>query len=203
VRRSPNSHAYDEAARPWVTFPMLMREIKQLISAGSNSLYKYGCSSTIPDCCAMDSRYLLALCLLCGLEIACQTFPRLSFGENDDTLPNHDYVDLGMVGTSHTNSVKCHTDLVTCCRSDRGIHRGQWYFPDGGLLQNKSEDGDIDVYEFEAVMRHDLRRRNNATSPTGIYRCEIPTNAVHDDTDISVSVTVYVGLYTSEGKFVS
>ena len=27
------------------------------------------------------------------------------------------------------------------------------------------------------------------------------TNAVHDDTDISVRARVYVGLYTSEGKF--
>ena len=144
----------------------------------------------------MDSRYLLALCLLCGLETDCQT---LSFGNM--AVPNHGYVDLGMVETSFTNSVQCRTDLSTCCRSDKGIHRGQWYFPDGDPLQNRSGDGD--VYEFEAVMRHDLRRANSATSPTGIYRCEIPTNAVHDDTDISVRATVYVGLYTSEGKFVS
>ena len=143
----------------------------------------------------MDSRYFLALCLLCGLETDCQTFPRLSFW-NDDAVPNHGYVDLGMVETSYMNSVQCRTDLSTCCK---GIHRGQWYFPDGAPLQNKSGDGD--VYEFEAVMRHDLRRRNNATSPTGIYCCEIPTNAVHNDTDISVRATVYVGLYTSEGKF--
>ena len=38
-------------------------------------------------------------------------------------------------------------------------------------------------------------RRNHGTSPTGIYRCDISTNAVHDD-DISVRDTVYVGLYT-------
>ena len=49
----------------------------------------------------------------------------------------------------------------------------------------------------------ELHRSNGATSPTGIYRCEIPTNAVHDDKDISVRATVYVGLYTSAGKFVS
>ena len=55
----------------------------------------------------------------------------------------------------------------------------------------------------EEQQRVELRRVNNAISPTGIYRCEIPTNAVHDDTDISVRATVYVGLYTSEGKFVS
>jgi hypothetical protein len=117
----------------------------------------------------MDSRYLLALCLLCGLEIDCQTFSFM-----DNPVPNHGYADLGMIGTSFMDSVQCLTDLETCCRNDSGVHRGQWYFPDGDPL----------------------RRANSATSPTGIYRCEIPTNAVHDDTDISVSVTVYVGLYT-------
>ena len=85
----------------------------------------------------MDSRYFLALCLLCGLETDCQTFPRLSFG-NNITVPNHGYVDLGMVATSYKNSVQCRTNLSTCCRSDRGIHRGQWYFPDGDPLQNRS-----------------------------------------------------------------
>ena len=148
----------------------------------------------------MDSRYLLALCLLSGLETDCQTFPRLSFGVNIAAIPNHGYVDLGMVGTSYTNSVQCRTDLSTCCRSDRGIHRGKWYFPDGDLLQNSSGDGD--VYEFESVMRHYLRCRNSATSPTGIYRCEIPTIASHDEND-TARATVYVGLYTSEGNFVS
>ena len=39
-----------------------------------------------------------------------------------------------------------------------------------------------------------------ANSPTvGIYRCYIPTIAIHDDTDASVRDTVYVGLYTASG----
>ena len=42
-------------------------------------------------------------------------------------------------------------------------------------------------------------RRSNANSPVGIYRCSIPTNAVHDETDISLRDTVYVGLYTASG----
>ena len=32
-----------------------------------------------------------------------------------------------------------------------------------------------------------------------IYHCDIPTVAVHDNTDISVRDTVYVGLYTASG----
>ena len=45
-----------------------------------------------------------------------------------------------------------------------------------------------------------LRRRNNILSPTGIYRCDIPTNAVNDRIGYnSVRDTVYVGLYTASG----
>ena len=84
-----------------------------------------------------------------------------------------------------------------CCQSS-DEYQGQWYFPDGQLVHNW--DGDIDIYEFDKPMRVDLRRRNSATSPTGIYRCEIPTIVVHDATDTSVRASVYVGLYTSEGK---
>ena len=58
-----------------------------------------------------------------------------------------------------------------------------------------SDDGDI--YKYEANMRHHLHCANSVTSPTGIYRCEIPTNAVHDDTDTSVRAIVCMGLYTS------
>ena len=54
------------------------------------------------------------------------------------------------------------------------------------------------------AQRVDLHsRRNNANSPTGIYRCDIPTNAVHDDTDNSVRDTVYVGLYSGNGGILS
>ena len=139
----------------------------------------------------MDSRFLLVFCLFCGLEVDSQTFPRLTFGI-DVVIPNHGYVDLGLVGVTYANSVQCHTDLTTCCTSRVGIHRGQWHFPNGQPVS-----GDFYIREWDRLV--DLRRRNNPTSPTGIYRCEIPTNAVHDDTDISVRASVYVGLYTSEG----
>ena len=56
------------------------------------------------------------------------------------------------------------------------------------------------IYETRDARRVDLQRRNNVNSPVGIYRCDIPTNAVHDNTDISVrDRPVYVGLYTASG----
>ena len=98
------------------------------------------------------------------------------------------------MGNIESISVQCHTDLSTCCIPGQGSHRGDWYFPNGDRLQFNA-----DIYEARSDMRADLRRQNSATSPVGIYRCEIPTIAVHDDTDISVRDTVYVGLYTASG----
>ena len=114
------------------------------------------------------------------------------------TLANHSYVDLSQVGRSDItgggDDVQCITDLTTCCNSTYGSHRGDWYFPDGTRLPFATPN--VDIYEQREARRVDLRRNTNANSPTGIYRCDIPTVAVYDDTDISVRDTVYVGLYT-------
>ena len=100
----------------------------KLGSAGRNH------SPTSRNCCAMDSKLLLVFNLICGLRLG-QTFPSLSFGGKNVIIPNHGYVDLGMVGTMYSNSVWCRTDLTTCCRSSDGTYHGQWYFPDGQHLQ--------------------------------------------------------------------
>ena len=141
--------------------------------------------------------YLLFL-LWSLVEVHSQTFPYVSF--MSQTLANHSYVDISQVGSdgSASDSVQCITDLTTCCSTHQGNHRGDWYFPNGvRLLFSNSVD---DIYEQRVAQRVELCRRNNANSPTGIYRCDISTNAVHDDTDSSVRDTpVYVGLYTASG----
>jgi hypothetical protein len=148
----------------------------------------------------MRGTSLLLLCLLWSLvEVHSQTeYPYVSF--MGETLPNHAYVNLSLVGNdgSGSDSVQCITDLSTCCRGTDGSHRGDWYFPDGTRLPFAASN--VDTFEARVSQGVDLRRSTNATSPTGIYRCDIPTNAVHDDTDISVRDTpVYVGLYTASG----
>ena len=138
-------------------------------------------------------RIVSLLSLLWSLvEVHSQTFPYVSF--NGETLANNSYVDLSLVGTSGSDGVQCVTDLSSCCSGAQSFHRGDWYFPDGTRLPF-SEDGD--TYEVREPQRVYIRRRDNPTSPVGIYRCDIPTNAVHHATDISVRDTVYVGLYTA------
>ena len=146
------------------------------------------------------------LCVLLYLlwslvEVQSQTdYPCISF--KGTTLFNHSYVDLSQVGRDRdsidNNTVQCHTDLVTCCYSSAGIHRGDWFAPGSNTrLPFVAEGGHI--YETRRDRVVHLRRRNNANGPSGIYRCVIATNAVHDDSDESVGETVYVGLYGSGG----
>ena len=49
------------------------------------------------------------------VEVNSQTFPYVTF--MSQTLANHSYVDLSLVGdeVSDSNSVQCVTDLSTCC----------------------------------------------------------------------------------------
>ena len=133
------------------------------------------------------------------MEVHSQTAPYLSF--MGETLPNHSYVDLTEVGRPEDSgdSLECHTDLSSCCSGAQGVHRGDWFAPGSNQrLPFSNEDGDI--YEQREAQQVDLRRRNNANSPSGIYRCTIPTDAVHNDNDISVRETLYVGMYaTSTG----
>ena len=127
--------------------------------------------------------------------VCSQTFPYVSF--LGQTLANHSYVDLSLVGRDYYGGVQCHTDLTTCCSGGQGVHRGDWYFPNGNRLPFSNEESDI--YEVRVSQRVDIHRRSSATSPVGIYHCDIPTEAVHDDDDISIRAAVYVGLYPASG----
>ena len=133
------------------------------------------------------------------VEVHSQTVPYVSF--MGETLPNHAYVDLTLVGNPELNSgdhsLQCHTDLSSCCSGAQGSHRGDWHFPNGARLPLPGPDHDIT--EARGDQQVDIRRKNNANSPSGIYRCDIPTIAVHLVTNISVRDTIYVGLYNSIG----
>ena len=142
---------------------------------------------------------LLVFLLWCLVEVQSQTeYPYITFRGN--VLPNHSYVDLSQVGNdrsgSDSDTVQCHTDLSTCCRSNHGPHRGDWFAPGSDTSLTFYSDGD-DIYKDRQDQVVHLRRRNNAGGPSGIYRCVIATNSVHDDSDQSVGEIVYVGLYAS------
>ena len=137
------------------------------------------------------------------VEVHSQTFPYVSF--MGQTLADHSYVNLSLVGRpdilpgvpGRGDSVECHTDLTTCCSDSDGVHRGDWYFPKGTKLPFPQTTG---IYESRYSQRVYLRSNYQGSKVSGIYRCDIPTIAVHDVNDTSVrDRPVYVGLYTSGG----
>ena len=136
--------------------------------------------------------YLMSQVCYCEGE----EYPHVSF--NGMVLANHSYVNLLLVNDTESGSVQCHTDLNTCCRSISGIHRGDWFFPNGSVLGFSSSDDDI--VEVRGPERVDLRRRNNG-SASGIYHCSIPTNSIHNN-DNTLRDHVYVGLYDSGGQYI-
>ena len=142
------------------------------------------------------------LCLLWSLvEVQSQTeYPYLTFRGNN--LPNHSYVDITEVGQdrlgSDSDTVQCHTDLVTCCSDLMELPPGDW-FPPGSDTGLGTYFTGGDMFQDRDPQVVHLRRRNSATGPTGIYRCFIATNATHNDSDGSVGETLYVGLYGSGG----
>ena len=91
-------------------------------------------------------------------------------------------------------AVQCHTDLDTCCNMAQGLHRGDWYFPNGTRLPFRGGGDTILARQNQRVELH--HTVSTAMEPTGIYRCDIETNALHDN---GMNGTVYVGLYTSDG----
>ena len=126
-----------------------------------------------------------------------QIYPHVSF--KDSTLLNHSYVNIEEVGhyPNGSDSVRCRTDLQSCCAGDNRFHRGDWYFPNGTRLPFGSNSADI--LQARGVKVIDLRRKT-ATSPAGIYRCDVSTQAVHNNSDKSVRESVYVGLYYTNDR---
>ena len=150
----------------------------------------------------MKSWPIVLLFLLWSVvRVYSRTFPYILFME--EALPNHTYVDFNRVGniTNGSDSVQCHTDLEMCCsylqdEKNGSKHRGNWIPPGSDDRLPYCIDANPDVYECHENQRVDLRRGSNATMPSGIYRC---INPVHDNDDITVRESVYVGLYASGG----
>ena len=136
---------------------------------------------------------VLLLCFLSVLvEVHSQSrsAPYLTFmGSN---MPNHSYVDLNRMGTAENNILQCYTDLSTCCSAAQGRHRGDWYFPNGKRLPL---NGYV-LFEGRGTKRAVVYYSGNG-SISGIYRCDIETTAVNDN---SGSESLFVGLYTSGGE---
>ena len=83
-------------------------------------------------------------------------------------LANNSLVNLEDIGEGDCALI-CYTNASGCCKSSRA---GEWYFPDDSVV--KTSGAMEDFYRSREEMMVSLNRRNDATSPTGIYCCDIP-----------------------------
>ena len=84
----------------------------------------------------------------------------------------------------------CYTDNTQCCNSTN-INMGDWYLPDEGRMKvgDESSGGNFYVTRGPGVVR--LHRRNNATSPIGMFCCEVPdARSVSRETCIDIGTVV-------------
>ena len=134
----------------------------------------------------------LQFLLLLLVVVRPQPFPYISIG--GVTLPSHAFVELSDVGSTVDTGLQCHTDLSTCCSGAQGIHRGDWYFPDGNRLP--FPPGPEGVSEIRGPQQVGLRHvPSESDVVSGIYYCEIPTTI----DDPSTREVVYVGIYNTAG----
>ena len=109
---------------------------------------------------------------------------------------NHSLVTLTDIGDGDTAALLCLTDRVECCKGSSvggAADLGEWYFPDGGIVPDGL--GGASIYRNRRASRVQLNRRNNAQSPTGVYRCEVPdANGTKQN--------IYVGVYQQSSGIV-
>ena len=100
---------------------------------------------------------------------------------------NNSIVTITDVGEDIHSSLLCVTNSSNCCGSeDSNSMLGIWYLPSG--IPADGNDQNFDQSRGSSVLR--LTRKCGATSPNGIFHCQVP--------DASGALqNLFVGLYLS------
>ena len=101
---------------------------------------------------------------------------------------NNSVINIHDIG-ENDEALLCYTNASDCCKAPAQIV-GQWHFPNGVPIDISTALASEEFYRNRAQSVVRLNRRNNATSPNGVYRCEIP-DANGD------SQNIYIGIYPS------
>ena len=97
---------------------------------------------------------------------------------------NNSLVNISDIGSTNSEALLCLTNNKECCPTNGA--REEWYTPTGTPVGDSDIDADFLRNSGHSVVY--LLRLNNATSPTGVFRCEIPDNS-------GTSQNIYVGIY--------
>ncbi len=136
--------------------------------------------------CAIDdvSQGILFPPCMCCITLLLLTGVYFTHGSNVITANNTEVLitEIGDDFRNNQNDLQtlvCHTDLLTCCRSSHNNYMGllgEWHYPDGRLVNRRYYGESFYPRWYGAqmvVLIHDIS--NNPLSPTGSYCCIIPT----------------------------
>ena len=70
---------------------------------------------------------------------------------------------------------------------------GEWYYPNGDMVLGN--DSNQDFYRNQTSQQVILNRRNNATSPTGCFCCELVNELINQAE--RVCITIVAGKYVA------
>ena len=88
----------------------------------------------------------------------------------EELLANNSQVLISEIGKGDNEALLCITDFHNFNNNiNDNLEVGNWYFPNKSLVETS---GDIYISRERGVVR--LHRTKNVTTPTGMFRCEIP-----------------------------
>ena len=116
-------------------------------------------------------------------------FSELGFLFDGQVYPNNSVITLTDIGNMSSRlALLCLTDNVQCCNSSDPFS-GEWYLPSGRQIPT-SDTPFSSMRGYSVVSLY----HNAATSPTGVFRCEVSDAS-------GTSQSIYVGLYLEgDGK---
>ena len=97
------------------------------------------------------------------------------------------------------NALLCITSETDCCKNTNvPSPMREWYFPNETSVKIEGEKHSFYRNRDPSIVR--LSRRNNATSPTGIFKCVIPSSTQLNRITTS---TIHIGIYDiGQGKLI-
>ena len=93
-------------------------------------------------------------------------------------------VPLAEIGEGR-NALLCITNKSDCCKYGEPHYKREWYFPNGSLVRINGKGDSFYRDRDLSIVR--LNQRNNDTSLSGIFQCEIPSTAT--------LINIYIGIY--------
>ena len=128
------------------------------------------------------------LCKLLGVYLALR-------GVHITNNSNINIINIGQTSDSPNGAVQCITDHLNCCNQMSPGQRGEWYLPNGALVQGTASTTAF-YRDRGANGEVTLNRPSGVESPTGLFCCEAP-----DATNTNQTLCVHIGILHYYKKF--